>query len=123
MKKTTTTTDMRTMETEVNEEEKTTIDSWVEEGPPTMTGVGVICARKSSVIDKYSDGSEEFQSKDVNGKAFFFPNGDKDSVVTHQWSTSKDCGGAASWAQTYPGNCTFRQLGAGAPTPLRITAC
>jgi len=121
-KKTTMTTDMRTMETEVNTEEKTSIDSWVEEGAPDITGVGVICARKHSITDKYSDGSEEIQSQDVNGKAFFFPNGDKDSVVTHQWSSSKDCSDAASWAQTYPGNCTYRALNAAAET-LRITAC
>jgi len=88
VRKTTNTTDMRTMETETNTEEQSTVDSWMEEGSPTVSGVGVFCARGSRVFDRYSDGSEVVQDAQVKGGSMFWLGGDATSVQTFTFNHS-----------------------------------
>lgn len=98
VRKTMSTTDMRTMETETNTEERATVDSWMEEGSPALSGVGVVCARGRRVLERYSDGSEAVQDVKMKGGAMFWPGGDASSVQTTTFNHRATNGyGADPW--------------------------
>jgi len=92
VRKTTTTTDVRTLETETSTEERATVDSWTEEGPPTLSGVGVMCARGTRVVGRFSDGSEEVQDVKVRGGTMFWLGGDPNSVQTRTYDFAASSG-------------------------------
>jgi len=91
VQKTTTTTDMRTMEQETSTQKTTKVESWIEEGSPSMTGVGVFYARGQRSIDKYSDGTEDVQEARIKGEAMFWLGGKTtaDQQATTIYSFSK----------------------------------
>jgi len=77
-------TDMLTMQTKETEEQTEKVEEWIEEGPPSMIGVGVICSRTRTTSGEKADGSSEVLSSECRGRVGFWLGGGSAETCAHR---------------------------------------